>query len=73
MITVSQKKSTMKNINPIGLLDDHILLEKLTKLGDLLAKLSHFIDCAILGRHWKKLFQKNQLKNQKVGVLPLTS
>lgn len=34
----------MKNINPLGLFDDHFLLEKLTKLGDPLQKLNDFID-----------------------------
>lgn len=30
----------MKNTNPLGLSEDHLLMEKLTKLGDLLQKLS---------------------------------
>ena len=30
----------MKNINPLGLFDDHFLMEKLTKLGDPLQKLN---------------------------------
>ncbi len=34
----------MKNINPLGLFDDHFLMEKLTKLGDPLQKLNEFID-----------------------------
>jgi IS5 family transposase len=33
----------MKNINPLGLFDDHFLMEKLTKLGDPLQKLNKFI------------------------------
>ena len=37
----------MKNINPLGLFDDHFLLEKLTKLGDPLQKLNEFIDWKI--------------------------
>ena len=36
----------MKNINPLGLFDDHFIMEKLTKLGDPLQKLNEFI-------HWK--------------------
>jgi len=36
----------MKNINPLGLFDDHFLLEKLTKLGDPLQKLNEIIDRA---------------------------
>lgn len=34
----------MKNINPLGLFDDHFLFDKLTKLGDPLQKLNEFID-----------------------------
>ena len=34
----------MKNINPLGLFDDHFLMEKLTKLGDPLQKLDEYID-----------------------------
>ena len=30
----------MKNINPLGLFDDHFLMEKLNKLGDPLQKLN---------------------------------
>ena len=43
----------MKNINPLGLFDDHFLMEKLTKLGDPLQKLSEFIDWKIR-KKWKK-------------------
>jgi IS5 family transposase len=34
----------MKNINPLGLFDDHFLLERLTKLNDPLIKLNRHID-----------------------------
>lgn len=34
----------MKNINPLGLFDDHFVMEKLTKLGDPLDRLNLFID-----------------------------
>ena len=34
----------MKNINDLGLFDDHFLMEKLTKLGDPLQKLNELID-----------------------------
>lgn len=37
----------MKNINSLGLFDDHFLMEKLTKLGDPLQKLNEFIDWKI--------------------------
>ena len=33
----------MKNINPLGLFDDHFLLEALSKLGDPLQKLNKYI------------------------------
>ena len=36
----------MKNINPLGLFDDHFLMEKLTKLGDPLQKLNETLDAA---------------------------
>ena len=34
----------MKNINPLGLFDDHFLLEALSKLGDPLQKLNKYIN-----------------------------
>jgi len=34
----------MKNINPLGLFDEHFLLERLTKLKDPLVKLDTYID-----------------------------
>jgi len=37
----------MKNINPLGLFDDHFLIEKLAKLGDPLQKLNDYIDWEI--------------------------
>ena len=37
----------MRNINPLGLFDDQFLMEKLTKLGDPLQKLSEYIDWKI--------------------------
>jgi len=37
----------MKNINPLGLFDDHFLLETLSNLGDPLQKLNRFIDWKI--------------------------
>jgi len=44
MIIFRPMKSILKNINPLGLFDECFLLEKLTKLGDSLAKSSHFFD-----------------------------
>jgi IS5 family transposase len=46
----------MKNINPLGLFDEHFLLEKLTKLGDPLHKLNEFIDWAIFEKPLCKAF-----------------
>ena len=37
----------MKNINPLGMFDEHFLLEKLTKLNDPLVKLEAHIDWKI--------------------------
>ena len=37
----------MKNINPLGLFDEHFLMEKLTKLGDPLQKLNDYIEWKI--------------------------
>ena len=52
----------MKNINPLGLFDDHFLLGKLTKLGDPLQKLNEFID-------WK-IFESpiNAAFKMKIGI-----
>ena len=37
----------MKNINPLGLFDDHFLLEKLTKPGDRFVQGPHYSPCEI--------------------------
>ena len=37
----------MKNINPLGLFDDHYILEILSKLEDHLLKLYEYIDWCI--------------------------
>ena len=37
------RKNEMKNINDLGLFDNHFLTEKLTKLNDPLQKLNGFI------------------------------
>jgi hypothetical protein len=37
----------MKNVNDLGLFDDHFLLETLSKLGDPLQKLNEYIDWRI--------------------------
>jgi transposase, IS5 family len=46
----------MKNINPVGLFDDHFLMEKLTKLGDPLQKLSKYINWGIFKAPLDKVF-----------------
>jgi hypothetical protein len=46
----------MKNINPLGLFDDHFLMEKLTKLGDPLQKLNDYIDWKIFEMPLEKYF-----------------
>jgi len=70
MITFRQKKYTMKNINPLGLFDDHFLLEKLTKIGDPLAKLSHFIDWEIFRITLEKSFSEEIVEKSNGGRPP---
>ena len=48
----------MKNINPLGLFDDHFLMEKLTKLGDPLLKLNGYIDWNIFKTPLDKAFNE---------------
>lgn len=50
----------MKNINPLGLFDDHFLLETLSKLGDPLQKLSEYIDWSIFEAPLDQAFRKKQ-------------
>jgi len=59
----------MKNINPLGLFDDHFLLEKLTKLGDPLQKLNEFIDWEIFGSPINEAF-KNEDRDLSKGGRP---
>lgn len=59
----------MKNINPLGLFDDHFLLEKLTKLGDPLQKLNEFIDWKIFESPINEAF-KNEDKDLSKGGRP---
>ena len=59
----------MKNINPLGLFDDHFLLEKLTKLGDPLQKLNEFIDWKIFESPINEAF-KNEYKDLSKGGRP---
>ncbi len=59
----------MKNINPLGLFDDHFLLEKLTKLGDSLKKLNESIAWKILESPINETF-KNEDKDLSQGGRP---
>ena len=59
----------MKNINPLGLFDDHFLLEKLTKLGDPLQKLNEFIDWKIFESPINEAF-KNEDRDLSKGGRP---
>jgi IS5 family transposase len=57
----------MKNINPLGLFDDHFLMEKLTKLGDPLQKLNDYIDWAIFKTPIDGAFSGEQKDKSKGG------
>lgn len=57
----------MKNINPIGLFDDHFLMERLTKLGDPLHKLNEFIDWNIFKDPLLKSLSTDKQKVKKGG------
>jgi transposase, IS5 family len=50
----------MKNINPLGMFDEHFLLEKLTKLKDPLVKLEAHIDWKIFSPILDVVFHKPQ-------------
>lgn len=59
----------MKNINSLGLFDDHFLMEKLTKLGDPLQKLNEYIDWRIFEKPLNEAFS-NEAKDLKKGGRP---
>ena len=60
----------MKNINPLGLFDDHFLMEKLTKLGDPLQKLSNYINWDIFKAPLDKAFAEETKDWSKGGRPP---
>ena len=60
----------MKNINPVGLFDDHFLMEKLTKLGDPLQKLSNYINWDIFKAPLDKAFSDEAKDLSKGGRPP---
>ncbi len=57
----------MKNINPLGLFDDHFLMEKLTKLGDPLQKLNDYIDWNIFKTSLYEAFRVEPKDKSKGG------
>lgn len=59
----------MKNINPVSLFDDHFLIEKLTKLGDPLQKLSNYINWGIFKSPLDKAFS-DEAKDMSKGGRP---
>jgi len=59
----------MKNINSLGLFDDHFLMEKLTKLGDPLQKLNEYIDWKIFESPLNEAY-KNEDKDLSKGGRP---
>lgn len=59
----------MKNINPLGFFDEHLLLERLTKLKEPLMKLEAHIDWAIFLPVLEIAFSKPANKN-KMGRPP---
>jgi len=60
----------MKNINPLGLFDDHFLMERLTKLGDPLEKLNDYIDWKIFILPIEKAFEDDPTDKSKGGRPP---
>ena len=58
----------MKNINTLGLFDDHFLLEKLTKLGNPLQKLNEFINWKIFESPINEAFKNEDRDLSKVGA-----
>jgi len=59
----------MKNINPLGLFDDHFILESLSKLGDPLQKLNKYIDWSIFEIPLANAF-KNETQDLMKGGRP---
>lgn len=61
------KTTTMKNINPLGLFDDHFIMEKLGKLGDPLNNLNKYIDWKIFEMPINVAFVKEDKDISKGG------
>jgi IS5 family transposase len=62
----------MKNINPLGLFDDHFLFERLTKMGDPLVKLSEIIDWRIFEVPINEIFTNSVQDSTKGGRPPFS-
>ncbi len=58
----------MKNINPLGLFDEHFLLERLTKLKDPLVKLDTYIDWNIFAPILNVVFSKPETAAKQVAL-----
>jgi IS5 family transposase len=59
----------MKNVNPLGLFDEHFLLERLTKLNDPLLKLNKYIDWNIFAPVLNQTLLDSE-KNETKGGRP---
>jgi len=64
------KKENMENINPLGLFDDHFLMETLTKLGDSLERLNQYVDWNIFKPTLDKTFIDESMDASKGGRPP---
>jgi transposase, IS5 family len=62
----------MKNINSLGLFDDHFLMEKLAKLGDPLQKLNKYIDWSIFEKPINEAFRIDEKDLTKGGRPPFS-
>lgn len=60
----------MKNVNPLGLFDDHFLMEKLEKLNDPLVKLDKYIDWGIFKSALDQAFVKEGSPSKRKGGRP---
>lgn len=57
----------MKNVNPLGLFDDHFLMEKLTQMGDPLERLNNYIDWTIFKAPLERAFSDESKDKSKGG------
>jgi len=60
----------MKNVDSLGLFDDHFLMEKLTKLGDPLLKLNKFNNWKILESPINEAFKNEDRDLSRESRLP---